>query len=61
LDETKEAALRWETIDWQKVEAFVNKIQTRIAWGCKRSPPGRKFRMGNGEPGRSHKNSPKHA
>jgi RNA-directed DNA polymerase len=31
LDETKEAALRWEAIDWQKVELFVNKIQTRIA------------------------------
>jgi RNA-directed DNA polymerase len=31
LDETKEAALRWEVIDWQKVEAFINKIQTRIA------------------------------
>ena len=31
LDETKEAALRWEAIGWQKAEAFVNKIQTRIA------------------------------
>jgi hypothetical protein len=27
----EEAALRWEAIDWHKVEAFVNKIQTRIA------------------------------
>jgi RNA-directed DNA polymerase len=31
LDEMKEAALRWEAIDWHKVEMFVNKIQTRIA------------------------------
>jgi RNA-directed DNA polymerase len=31
LDETKEAAMRWEAIDWRKVESFVNKIQTRIA------------------------------
>jgi RNA-directed DNA polymerase len=31
LDETKEAALRWDAIDWRKVEAFINKIQTRIA------------------------------
>jgi RNA-directed DNA polymerase len=27
----KKAALQWEAIDWQKVEAFINKIQTRIA------------------------------
>jgi RNA-directed DNA polymerase len=31
LDEMKGSALRWEAIDWQKVEAFINKIQTRIA------------------------------
>jgi RNA-directed DNA polymerase len=31
LDETEEAALRWEATGRQKVEAFVNKIQTRIA------------------------------
>jgi RNA-directed DNA polymerase len=35
LDETgisqQEAALRWEAIDWQKVETFINKAQTRIA------------------------------
>ena len=27
----KTAALRWDAIDWQKVEAFINKAQTRIA------------------------------
>jgi predicted DNA-binding protein (UPF0251 family) len=27
----KQAALRWEAIDWEKVEAFINKAQTRIA------------------------------
>jgi RNA-directed DNA polymerase len=27
----KQAALRWEAIDWEKVEAFINKVQTRIA------------------------------
>jgi RNA-directed DNA polymerase len=27
----KKAAIRWESIDWQEVSAFVNKIQTRIA------------------------------
>jgi len=35
LDETEEnqltAALQWEMIDWQKVEAFINKAQARIA------------------------------
>jgi RNA-directed DNA polymerase len=35
LNETKlspkQAALRWEAIDWLKVEAFINKAQTRIA------------------------------
>ena len=28
---SREAALKWEAVDWVKVEAFVNKIQTRIA------------------------------
>ena len=27
----KQAALYWESIDWEKVEAFINKVQTRIA------------------------------
>jgi retron-type reverse transcriptase len=27
----KQAALRWEATDWPKVEAFINKAQTRIA------------------------------
>jgi RNA-directed DNA polymerase len=27
----RQAALRWETIDWPAVEAFINKAQTRIA------------------------------
>jgi RNA-directed DNA polymerase len=27
----KQAALQWEAIDWEKVEAFINKAQTRIA------------------------------
>jgi hypothetical protein len=25
------ASLQWETIDWFKVETFINKAQTRIA------------------------------
>jgi hypothetical protein len=27
----KQAALYWEAIDWEKVEAYINKAQTRIA------------------------------